>query len=230
MASTRLTTLGALKRFGGLTVDLLFKLEFEPRGLTIKAAERVLRFLRLDGLVRSHPYRGRKLIYCLTPKGARLLNCDERKFRRAPSPQVIEEQITIAAFCARYGHRLYTPAEYREAFPQLVTEHLSDRRYFLNQKLDPPQLTLIVPDFVRRPLSYRRIVSKCRKEVSRRKGASLAWRDAIFVYPLFGLAVLTAFDSKAERIRKALRHDTYPHEVFALPEILELLYLKEGTK
>jgi hypothetical protein len=231
MDSSRLLTLRFIARYGLTDVESLFEGVFQPRGMTIKAAEKTLRNLRLDGLVQSFSFLGNRKLYGLTPRGARRCGLDERKYRREPTPQTRCEHYTALRFCLLNNYELLTPGEFAERFPRLAAcGRMGERRYFID--FDPrheiPLLSLIIPDYAAED-SVRYAAGKAGRAVHERKRHE-AWKDFIYVYNLLELVILTATDEKALSIGRLMKHDTFPHRVVALAEPgLEDLFPTKGS-
>jgi hypothetical protein len=221
--SARQLVLEFLCRHPRVTVKLLH--EGVLKHLTIKAAERALANLILDKLVRSLPGLGKEKIYTLTQLGARRRGLDERRFRREPNFGAKRASIALLAFCVQEQRELLTAAEFAELFPEQAKccDMKCHRRYFIDDDDEQPLLSMIVPDHARE--SVKRVTRTCRRVIDDRK-AYQPWRDLIYAR-LFQVVAVTPLESKAEEIRKVLRHDTYPHRVVAVPALVDLVSLEE---
>lgn len=233
MYSSRRQTRGFIARYGLTDVESLFEGVFQPRGMTVKAAEQTLRNLRLDGLVQPIPFLGNRRLYGLTARGARRCGLDARKYRRAPTPQTKCEHYTALRFCLRDNHKLLTPGEFSECFPQLAAcGRMGERRYFIDYgaRHEVPLLSLIIPDYAAED-SVRYAAAKARRAVQERKRHE-AWKDVIYVHSLLQLVILTFTEAKAAAIRRTLRHETFPHRVvaLALPHLEDLFPQKGNAK
>jgi hypothetical protein len=196
-----------------VTLDLFCRLSGLPR----KNAERVLRLLQRDKLVRSLPYAGGKKLYTLTAAGARKLGLDERRYRRAPGAQARIERLALAMFCAQEGQKLLTAAEFTELLPeQAACPGKFTRRCFVDKKRDS-LLSVAVPDF---GSPARRCARRARREIDRRRPHQ-AWRDLIY-HKLLQVVVVTSFETKAEIIRAHLEHDTFPNATVVVEGLEDL--------
>jgi hypothetical protein len=233
MDSSRRQTSGFIARYSLTDVESLVKGVFQPRGMTIKAAEQTLRNLRLDGLVQPFPFVGNRRLYGLTPRGARRCGLDARKYRRVPTPQTKCEHYTALRFCLRDNHKLLMPGEFSADFPQLAAcGRMGERRYFIDHdpRHEVPLLSLIVPDYAAVD-SVRYAATKARRAVQERKRYE-AWKDLIYVHSLLQLVILTFTEEKAAAIRRLMRHETFPHRVVALslPHFEDLFPTKGNPK
>jgi hypothetical protein len=187
----------------------------------LKAAERALRNLRLDGLVRTHEFAGHRKLYGPTAKLARARGLDERRFRRSPGDEAVGERYLLALYCVRYGHQLLTPGEFRAAFPEAASAGtFAQTRYYVDLGFEQPRLTLIVPDHASGD-DPRRLATRVRRSVELRKKEA-AWRDLIF-NKLLAIVVVTATEARARRVTDSLRHVTFPFAVVAMPELTDLV-------
>jgi hypothetical protein len=209
--SSRSLVLDTFRRYRNLTIDLLVALT----GLGRKNVERIVAYLRRDGVIRPCSSLGNKRVYTLTVRGAVRLGLDPRKHRRTPGVQAIIDSLFIATFCAEYKQTLMTPAGFNEEFADLAPARGYRRRYFLDED---GTLSIMVPDYGLRP---RRLAQKARRAIDVRKRTGKPWmtmieNDGLRVF------VLVRSERKAARVRKHLERDTFPHNVVVVTGADEL--------
>lgn len=189
---------------------------------SIKATEAAVAGLQRDGLIRSYPFTRNRKLYGLTPKGARGLGLDEKRFAKPPGLQAIVQNLSILMFCVQGGHKLLTRREYAERFPELaIYSGLSRNRYF-RDRTDPTQtrLGLIVPDF---GAHYLKVTKKARREIEKRKAKEREDFKTFVLRGMFSIHVVTGFSAKAALIERALERESVRHLVTVVPDLKDLL-------
>jgi hypothetical protein len=206
------------------TVELLHEGEFN--GCSRKTAERVLADLQRDKQVWSFAYPvGKKKLYTLTGRGARLEGLDERRFRHAPGLGAVRKHVSVLAFCVRSGNTLVRPGELPPPFEKVVAcKGVNHSRYFVDFEPEQPRLSYIMPDHG--SIHSRRIVKKVANELRRRK-EHLPFKDLIYVKKLFSVTIITATEERRDEIARRLSHLTVAHAIVAVPEMTDFLLFED---
>ena len=222
-----------IARHGLVTLMIIYAVFF--RGLTMKAAERVVTRLMKQGLIASHPFIGKSVYYMLTARSARALGLDEARAVRPLGPQSLAKRYSelLFATAATPPRVLLTGSEFKAKFPRLAPTEAeiregkgrglsSDRHYIDAGEFPPlggkPRLAFIVTDF---RSHQRRLVRKVRREYHKR--ASLSGFRDLLQADQFLFTVLTPFPKKAALIAAGLSGEPFRARVETVPGYAELL-------
>ena len=220
--SVRSCALGMATRHGIATIRLTHKAKPD---VTVKAIERAFADLQRDNEIEHCATVGRQFVYAPTPAAARNAGLDDRRFRRLPGIQTLAERLAILTFCVDSRYQLLTKGEFAQLFPeQAACRGLNHARYCVDWNAGQPVATYLVPDY---GADARRVARKALREWHRRKEHQ-AFRDLIYFRPepLFRLRIITAFESKAESIRRHLVNSPFRPDIVVVPGLEDFLLTK----
>lgn len=215
-----------IARYGLVTVEALSASIF--RGLSDKAAERVITRLLTEERIRSQPLVGRRSFYTLTAAAARNLGVDADRCHLPLGAQAILEQYAMMAFCllVEPQHERLMRREFLEKFDAIMGPGAVGRvlrtRYYLDksdQRDGVVRLSLMVPDLGSHP---RRLIRKARRKVEQRLAAGGSSLDLVR-QGLFSVTVLTGFEAKARQLTESLRTASFHSRVVVVPGFGDLL-------
>ncbi|MFO0849898.1 MAG: hypothetical protein U0871_15285 [Gemmataceae bacterium] len=207
--------LSLVVRYGLVTPGVLHEPFFGD--CTPKAVERVITRLLGDDLLRSQPLFGQQCCYTLTPKAARLLGLDEKRYQLPLGPASVVKNYGILHFCysGKPPRKRMTVDEFRTRFSGLDARGMSHDRYYLD---DFSRLSLFVCDH---GADWRRLTRKVRKEADRRKELP-AWKP-FFAGRLFSVTLLASSAHKTARLTRALAAEPFPVIVATVPDLARFL-------
>lgn len=190
--------------------------------LSEKAVERVTTRLQRQRLLTPIPLYRRLCAYTLTPKAAAELGLSPKPYERPMGAQAVLSNYAVLRYCLGQDPPLkrMTGAEFVSRLPQLNHPGLSASRYYWLKDAEAAKarLGLLLVDCGQH---RRRQVRKARREVEKRLRLP-SWKG-IINNDLFSVAVLTAFEAKAEFLRERLAAERWHSVVAVVRELAPLL-------
>ena len=213
--------LDAVIRYGLLTVKTARPLVTPDA--TEDAARHLLDELVKGGWLRKHKFSDRMSYYLLTARTAFARNL-HRRLCTPPGYIALCRNYAMLAFCAKQGHTKFTPAEWRQTFPEFCIEGVRSNGYYLDQS-DPekPVICWMHVDAANDPF---RLVAKVRNEVQRRHDGKQF--EEYIRREQFAVVVLTPTEGKQRDLRKALTKRLKGKarvRVFVVEELSDVLIL-----
>ena len=216
----------AVIRYGLLTVKTA-RLLLTPDA-TEDAARHLLDELVKGGWLRRHKFSDRMSYYLLTARSAFARNL-HRRLCTPPGYIALCRNYGMLAFCAKEGITKFTPAEWRQTFPEFCIEGVRSNGYYVESGEDEkPVICWMHVDAAQDPF---RLTARLRNEIQRRYDGGQF--EEYIRQRQFSISVLTATEGKRNDLEKKLDRKLKAMagvRVFVVDELRDVLIVGNSTE